>query len=170
MKVLRALTVRRMEIGVACLFLLLMGPVVWESLRLGAGFGGHVAGAPVVGPRPGFFPFLMAALIVLGAIGVLVPAVKDRSSHVPFLPERQGVVDLLQVGIPVMAAISLVPLLGLYLVAAAYIIGFAVWYGRVRWYVAVPVGVALPLTVWWVLEQKFRLMMPKSPFYPSIPF
>jgi putative tricarboxylic transport membrane protein len=158
-----------MEIGVACLFLLIVSPVVWESLRLGAGFGGHVAGSPVVGPRPGFFPLVMAGLVTLGAVGVLAQAMR-QPSRTRFLEEPQGVTDLVQVGIPVAIAISLVPFLGLYLVAAAYISGFAVWYGRIRWYIAVPVGVALPLAVWWVLEQSFRLMMPKSPFYPSIPF
>ena len=158
-----------MEIGVACVLLLIVSPVIWESLRLGAGFGGHVAGAPVVGPRPGFFPLVMASLVALGAVGILAQAMRDRS-RTPFFEERQGIVDLLQVGVPVAVAISLVPFLGLYLVSAAYISGFALWYGGVRWYIAVPVGVALPMTVWWVLEQTFRLMMPKSPFYPSIPF
>lgn len=158
-----------MEIGVACLLLLFVSPIVWESIRLGAGFGGHVAGAPVVGPRPGFFPLLMAGLVALGAVGVLVQAVRDRSST-PFLEERQGIVDLMQVGIPLVAAIGLVPFMGLYIVSAVYIIGFALWYGRIRWYIAAPVGVALPVTVWWVLERTFRLIMPKSPFYPSLPF
>ena len=146
-----------------------MIPVMWESIRLGAGFGGHVAGAPVVGPRPGFFPIVMAGLVILGALGVLIQALMERSST-PFLEERQGVMDLIQVGLPVVVAVGVVPFLGLYIVSAVYIIGFALWYGGVRWYFAVPVGLALPLTVWWVLEETFRLMMPKSPWYPSIPF
>jgi putative tricarboxylic transport membrane protein len=170
MRFLHSLSFRKMEVGVACLLLLLMTPIVWESIRLGAGFGGHVAGSPVVGPRPGFFPLMMAGLVTLGVLGVLAQALRDRRSSAPFLEERQGVVDLLQVGIPVVVAAALVPFLGLYIVSAVYIIGFALWYGRVRWYVAAPIGLALPVTVWWGLEVTFRLIMPKSPWYPSIPF
>jgi putative tricarboxylic transport membrane protein len=167
---LRHVTMRGMEIGVACLLLLLMVPVAWESLRLGAGFGGHVAGAAVVGPRPGFFPAVMMVLVTIGALAVLVQAVKDRSNTTPFLGEPQGVVDLLRVGIPMLLAIGLVPFLGLYIVAAVYVISFGLWYERLRWYVVVPIGLGLPGTVWWLLEQQFRLIMPKSPWYPSIPF
>ena len=170
MRALRALTVRRMEVGIACLFVLLMSPVVWESFRLGAGFGGHLAGSPVVGPRPGFFPFVMASLVTLGALAVLVQVIRDPSNREPFLAEPQGITDLMQVGIPMMLAIALVPFLGLYIVSAVYIIGFGLWYERLRWYVVVPIGLALPGSVWWVLEQTFRLIMPKSPWYPAIPF
>jgi putative tricarboxylic transport membrane protein len=168
MRFLQKVTYRGMEIGVACFLLLLMGLVLWESIRLGPGFGGSVAGSPVVGPRPGFFPFAMAVLVTFGAVVVLVQVWRERDTRA-FLPEAQGVADLIQVGVPVIVAIALVPLLGLYIVAAAYVIAFGLWYERLRWYVVVPVGLALPGLVWWVLEQNFRLLMPKSPWYPAIP-
>ncbi|MFQ5860874.1 MAG: hypothetical protein ACE5IG_04905 [Dehalococcoidia bacterium] len=137
-------------------------PLFLESIRLGPGW-------ERAGPQPGLFILIMSAIVALGALGVLWQVLKGQQSS-PFFEERQGVIDLAKVGIPVALAIGVAPYLGFYLLTVLYTGIFSLWYGRVRWYVGFPLGLLLAYGAYFGLEKSFKLFLLKSIWYPAIPF
>jgi hypothetical protein len=61
--------------------------------------------------------------------------------------------------------------LGFYLMLPLYLGLFAWWYGGFRWYFVFPASIALSYGLYLVLDQVFRILMPKSPWYGgALPF
>jgi hypothetical protein len=57
------------------------------------------------------------------------------------------------------------------MMVAAYSAGFIIWYGRYRWYVVIPLAILFAYALFQILENFFRIFMPKSMFYTdSFPF
>jgi hypothetical protein len=156
---------RAVEIGFVVCLLLLSVMLFWESLRLGPGWGPS-------GPQPGFFPFTLTVLMVLGALGVLYINVYRHPIMTPFFTVSHEVEDLLKVGIPIAVAVLLIGWLGIYITAGLYLAFFMAWYGKFRWYSALAGGIILPVVLWLVLREGFNISMPMSVFYRSgtLPF
>jgi hypothetical protein len=52
-----------------------------------------------------------------------------------------------------------------------YTTGFIIWYGRYRWYAVIPGVLLFAYGLFRILENFFRVFMPKSMFYSdSFPF
>lgn len=130
-----------------------------EVRELGSGWGDN-------GPQPGFFPFGLALVMSLAAIGAFAQALIRKDSR-PFFEVRQEIVDLLKVGLPLALAIASVPWLGLYIMCALYITLFAWWYGRFRWYSSLAAGPAVAFALYLILFRGFHISMPKSIWYSS---
>jgi hypothetical protein len=60
--------------------------------------------------------------------------------------------------------------LGFYLATALYMGFFAVYLGRYKWYQSLASAVITPLAIYVMFEIGFKLLLPKSIFYPGIPF
>lgn len=150
-------TYQAVEIGFLVLVGLLGALVLSDSLRLGPGWGEQ-------GPQPGFFPFALTVLMLLGAAGVLVATIRSPDRR-PFFEAREEVQDLLKVGIPLLFAIAAVRWLGLYVTSGIYLAFFMAWYGRFRWYQALAGGIVLSLLLWLSLRVGFNIPMPMSVFY-----
>ena len=141
-----------------CAALLGLGVVLFnEAIRLGPGWGEQ-------GPRPGFVPFVLTTMMVVGAIGVAITNYFKPDLR-PFFEVSQEVVDLLQVGLPVFLVVYLIPWLGIYITAGLYMGFFMAWYGRFRWQVALVGLVVFPLVLWIILSKLFGLPLPMSVFY-----
>jgi hypothetical protein len=70
-----------------------------------------------------------------------------------------------------LAAVFLVETVGFYMMVTAYSAGFIIWYGRYRWYLVIPLAILFAYGLFQVLENFFRIFMPKSMFYSdSFPF
>ena len=151
------LTYGAVEIAVAALLAALGGLIIYESVRLGPGWGEQ-------GPQPGFFPFTLAILLAAAALGVLVKSVKAPDTQ-PFFEVQQEVTDLLKVGIPIFVAIAILRWAGLYITSGLYVTFFMAWYGKFRWHEALAGGIALPVILWLVLRHGFNIAMPMSVFY-----
>lgn len=158
------LTYGTMETVVAFVLVALGGLIISEAVHLGWGWGEQ-------GPQPGFFPFTLAIIMTIAALGVLLKSwtTPDRQ---PFFEVQQEVVDLLKVGFPIFAAIVLLRWGGLYITSGLYLAFFMAWYGKFRWYEAIAGGIALPAVLWLVLRHGFNIAMPMSVFYRSgiLPF
>ncbi len=150
-------TQNAVEIAVAIALLALAGLLVYESLRLGPGWGEQ-------GPHAGFFPFILTMMAIIGTLGVLVMAVRSPRTA-PFFEVNQEVVDLLKVGLPILATIFAMRWLGLFISAGLYIGLFMAWYGRFRWYSALAGAIVLPFALWLTLIKGFNISMPMSMFY-----
>jgi putative tricarboxylic transport membrane protein len=158
-------SVKAVEIATAVVLVGLGVLIFWESMRLGPGWGAS-------GPQPGFFPFVLTVMLLLGTLGVVYVHIYRHPDLRPFFEVRQEVADLLKVGIPIAVAVVAVRWLGLYMTSGLYLGIFMAWYGRFRWWQAVLGGFLLPVALWLLLRQGFNISMPMSVFYRSgiLPF
>jgi putative tricarboxylic transport membrane protein len=159
------MTHRAVETGIV-VFLLISGVVIFaESLRLGPTWGES-------GPQAGFFLFVLSIAMMVGTLGVAYVNAYRHPDMRPFFEAPQEVEDLLKVGLPILALVLLIPLLGIYAGAGVYLAFFMAWYGKFRWYSALAGGILLPAVLWIMLREGFNISMPMSAFYRSniLPF
>ncbi len=140
--------------------LLCLGLVVgFDSLRLGSGWSAE-------GPQAGFFPFLMAVLVVVGCVMVVRQAVKGTSSvkgSKRFVPAG-AMKPVLTVLIPAVLMVLLTEVVGLYLAAMLYLIGYIRVVGGYGWRTVLPIGILTPLAFYVVFEKLFLIPMPMGMF------
>jgi hypothetical protein len=145
------------EVVVATLFLLLGALVIYDSLRLGVGW------QEVHGPRPGYFPFYVGAIICVSAVINILRALTIR-------PERDrafvGVAQLklvLSVLIPTAIYAAVVGWIGIYVASALFIAFFMRWLGRYAWWKLAAVAIGTSVAVYLFFEVWFKVPLPKGP-------
>ncbi len=113
----------------AALLMLLSATVIYDALRLGAGWGSE-------GPQSGFFPFWLAILLAAVSIVLFVQALRIRSQEAFVTWPR--FVPVLKVLGPLAGFILITdppgpwPGLGLYVAAGLYLGFYMRWVGRPR--------------------------------------
>ncbi|MGH7390491.1 MAG: tripartite tricarboxylate transporter TctB family protein [Candidatus Rokuibacteriota bacterium] len=136
------------------------GVVIYDAARLGIGWG-------VEGPRSGFFPFWLAALLTVVGLAIFVQSLRRRVST-PFVTRVQ-LVPVLKVLLPIAAFVAVTDPpgpwsgLGLYVAAALYIGAYMRWVGGHGWLAVAAVSVLVPVVAFVVFEQWFLVPMPKGP-------
>ncbi|MEX1080544.1 MAG: tripartite tricarboxylate transporter TctB family protein, partial [Halofilum sp. (in: g-proteobacteria)] len=91
------LTNKWMDVITLGLLLLLGVFVTYQSYNLGPGYGPQ-------GPEPGFWPFWLAVLYMVGGTVALVLTIVNPDDK-PFFEAKQEVIDLVSVGTPVLAVV-----------------------------------------------------------------
>jgi putative tricarboxylic transport membrane protein len=128
--------------------------VVWDSLRLGIGWGSD-------GPQSGFFPFWLAVLL-MASCAIIGLQARRRTSMTPFLT-RERLVPVLATLLPSAGFVVLTQFIGLY-VASALFMGFYMrWIGRYAWVPVALVSVLFPVVTFVIFEIWFLVPMPKGP-------
>jgi putative tricarboxylic transport membrane protein len=151
---------RAADLLTAAFLALLGGVVLYDAARLGIGWGSE-------GPRSGFFPFWLAALLVAISAGVFVQALA-RGAGRPFATRRK-LVPVLKVLVPLAGFIFVTDPpgpwsgLGLYIAAAIYIGFYMRWVGRHGWLPVAALSVAVPVVAFVIFERWFLVPMPKGP-------
>jgi putative tricarboxylic transport membrane protein len=144
----------------AALLMLLSTTVIYEALRLGAGWGSE-------GPQSGFFPFWLALLLALASIILFVQALRIRSEE-PFVT-RERFVPVLKVLGPLAGFILITDPpgpwsgLGLYVAAGLYLGFYMRWVGRHDWRTVVALAPPVPVITFLIFETWFLVPMPKGP-------
>jgi putative tricarboxylic transport membrane protein len=144
----------------AALLMLLSTTVIYEALRLGAGWGSE-------GPQSGFFPFWLALLLALASIILFVQALRIRSEE-PFVT-RERFVPVLKVLGPLAGFILITDPpgpwsgLGLYVAAGLYLGFYMRWVGRHDWRSVVALATSVPVITFLIFETWFLVPMPKGP-------
>ncbi len=154
---------KTVDILVASVILCIGLIVGFDSFRMGVGWG-------MDGPKPGFFPFVMAALVVIGCLIVFRQAVKGTSSvkgSKPFVPEG-GMKPVLTVLIPACGMVLLTEVVGLYIAAMIYLIAYIRFVGEFRWRTVLLVSIPIPLISYWVFDKVFLIPMPMGMFGAQI--
>lgn len=138
-------------------------------------FDSRAAWSPAPGTAPGdvgaaWYPFWAAAIM-----GASCAFVGYRSLVLP--QPKEGVFSsagsaaaVLKLVLPMVTYAISFAWLGFYLATALYMGGFAAFIGRYKWHWALLSGIATPLAIYLMFEVGFRLTLPKSVFYPGIPF
>jgi putative tricarboxylic transport membrane protein len=142
---------------VAALFFIFGALVVYDSLRLGAGW------QEVHGPRPGYFPFYIGSLICVAAVvnfvrALLLPA--DRNKTFVQVGQLKLVLTVL---IPTAIYAALVTWIGIYASSVLFIGFFMRWLGKYPWWKVVAVSVGTVVVFYLVFEIWFKVPLPKGP-------
>jgi hypothetical protein len=145
---------RAADLITASVLMLLGGVVLYDAARLGIGWGTD-------GPKSGFFPFWLAALMVLMCAVIVVQAA-SRSSIRPFVTRAQ-LGPVLKVLWPAAAMVVLTQFIGLYVASALYLGFYMRWVGRHSWFAVLLIGIGIPVATFLVFEKWFLVPMPKGP-------
>jgi hypothetical protein len=145
---------RTADLVTASLLMLLGGVVIVDAIRLGIGWGTD-------GPKSGFFPFWLAAILVATCALIVGQAARRRATK-PFVTRAQ-LRPVLAVLWPAVAMVVLTQFIGLYVASALYIGFYMRWIGHHRWSAVVAVAVLVPIATFLVFEKWFLVPMPKGP-------
>lgn len=151
---LRGLSRRSVEFGVAMVLMALAGLVIWDNLRIGAGWGD-------AGPQAGYFPLRVG--VALGACGVAVFWQAMREPRGELFATWLQLKRVVQVLVPLTVYVALIAPLGIYVASAIFIAAFMVFAGRYAWWKAVLTGVAANLFMFYIFELQFMVPLPKGP-------
>lgn len=157
------MTTKAVDILVAAIILCVGLVVAVDTFRMGSGWG-------MDGPRPGFFPFAMAVLVVVGCVMAIRQAVKGTSSVKGaklFVPAG-GMKPVLTVLIPACGMVLLTEVVGLYVSAMIYLTGYIRLVGGFRWRTVLLVSILIPLIAYWVFDKVFLIPMPMGMFGAQI--
>jgi putative tricarboxylic transport membrane protein len=140
--------------------MLLAGVVLYDALRLGAGWGSD-------GPQSGFVPFWLALLLLLVSCIIFIQTLLRAPG--PSFVTRAKLRPVLQVLLPVAGFVVLIDPpgppngLGLYVAAAIYLAFYMRWVGSHDWRAVVALSVLVPVVTFVVFEHWFLVPMPKGP-------
>jgi putative tricarboxylic transport membrane protein len=128
--------------------------VVWDSLRLGIGWGSD-------GPQSGFFPFWLAVLLLVSCAAIAWQAWR-RASRTAFVT-REQLKPVLTTLLPSAGFVVLTQFVGLYVASALFMTFYMRWVGRYGWVAIVLAAVLFPVLTFVVFETWFLVPMPKGP-------
>ncbi|HXK29867.1 MAG TPA: tripartite tricarboxylate transporter TctB family protein [Candidatus Binatia bacterium] len=151
---------RTADLVTAALLMALGGIVIYDAVRIGVGWGDE-------GPRSGFFPFWLAALMVAISAAIIIQALVSRSKK-PFVT-RDRFVPVFKVLAPIAGFIVVTDPpgpwsgLGLYVAGGLYLGFYMRWVGRHDWRSVVALSFAVPVITFFIFESWFLVPMPKGP-------
>ena len=151
-----AIRTRAAEIAVAAFFFALGALVIYDSQRLGAGWGDD-------GPRPGYFPFYVGLIICIAALvnaarALLVPAAKNKA-----FVEVEQLKMVLTVLIPTAIYVGAVTWIGIYVSSTVFIAFFMRWLGKYAWWKVAAVSLGASVLFFLIFEKWFQVPLPKGP-------
>jgi putative tricarboxylic transport membrane protein len=148
-------TSRSVEIGTA-LFILVFGlVVVTGSLQAGIGWGAE-------GPKAGFFPFYVGAIIVIGsAVNVGLVWLNEPRGRV--FADWGQLLKVASVAVPTAFYVALIPFIGIYVASMLLIALFMAWLGHYRWPLVAVIALGMPLVTFVIFEMWFLVPLPKGP-------
>lgn len=157
---------RTMDVATALFFMAVGGLVIWDSIRLGMGWGDY-------GPDPGYFPFYIGAIMVfaggLTAATALFSPETKASGDEPFVT-RSRFKSVLMVFVPTAIYVLLMGYIGLYTAAALFISTFMVVNGKYPILKTLPYAIIVPICVFVMFEIWFLVPLPKGPIEAMLGF
>ncbi len=159
------MSMRAADFLVAIIILAIGVLVGVDAIRLGYGWG-------MEGPKAGFFPFLMAVILVLGCVVILKQAYEGKGtakSNKPLTPP-EAVKPVLVVLLPAIGMLVLTEIVGLYVAAIVYLTGYIRWVGGFKWRTTLLISILVPIGFYIVFDKIFLIPMPQGLFGGSLGF
>jgi putative tricarboxylic transport membrane protein len=150
----------RIEIAFALMLAALGALAIWDSLRLGTGWGQD-------GPRSGFFPFWIGAILILVSLFNVLQAFLKRSEGAVFVHTHELKL-VATIAIPAAVFIAVIPFVGIYVASASLIIAFMRWLGGYGWLFSAALGLGVSATFFVVFEIWFLASLPKGPLETAL--
>ena len=120
------------------------------------------------GLGPGFYPFWAAFVVLASAAWVGYGALTKPQPAEGAYTERRAILAVATLGIPMIAALLLIPYLGFYIVTGVYMGLFAAAIGKYKWYWVIAITIGFPLVIYFAFEKAFLVSLPKSIFYEMV--
>jgi hypothetical protein len=159
----RGVTMRTMEIATSLAFAFAGAVAIWDSARLGAGWGAD-------GPQSGYFPFWIGLLLVLASAANLVPVARAAQrgedaggGTAPMFLTWEQARTVATVFVPTTIYVAAIPFTGIYVASAVLVAWFMVRLGGFALLRAIPAGIATALVTFVVFEIWFLVALPKGP-------
>ena len=144
------------EIVVAAVFLLLGAIIIFDSVRLGIGWGED-------GPQAGYFPFYVALIICLASLANLVRALMVRPEKSKAFVEIGQLKLVLAVLVPTAIYAALIDWLGIYVASILFVGIFMRWLGKYEWWKVLAVSIGNSVFFFLIFEIWFSIPLPKGP-------
>ncbi|HTH93748.1 MAG TPA: tripartite tricarboxylate transporter TctB family protein [Rhodocyclaceae bacterium] len=146
---------KTMELVTAFIILAFGSVVMWDSYRIGAGWG-------VDGPESGSFPFYVGLLIVISAIVTIVNAVRQSAEEAGEFVGMSELKMVMAVLIPTVIYVIAIDQIGIYVASSIFIAVFMVWQGKFSVLKSAVVAVAVNVFFFMMFEVWFKIPLPKG--------
>jgi hypothetical protein len=158
----RGIGVMPMELITALALAGIGGAAIWDSLRIGAGWGDD-------GPQGGYFPMLLGVGLVLASLGNMVLALRPAARGRVFVSWEQSR-HVASVLVPTVIYVGLIGVLGIYLASVLLILYFMRVLGKFGWAAAFGISLATMLVFFCTFELWFLVPLPKGPIEQALGF
>jgi putative tricarboxylic transport membrane protein len=145
-----------MELAVAALIFGIGALGVYDSYRLGSGWGSD-------GPRAGYFPFRIGVIICLCALFIFISALRHRGELRANFIEPKQIQPVLTVLVPSVIYVLCIEYLGIYVASSLFVALFMKFVGRFPWWKSLLVAVLMSIFTFYIFEKKFLVPLPKGP-------
>ena len=154
-----AVSTRTLEIITAVFFLVLGVVVMWDSQRLGAGWGND-------GPQSGYFPFYIGLLMTIATLANLVSALRQKKSE--SFVSRPRLKLVMAIFLPCLVYLAVMQMLGLYVSSAIFIAVFMRWQGKFSVLKSVLTGISTSMVLFLMFEIWFKVPLLKGPLEAAL--
>lgn len=155
------ISIRSMDILVACFFIVFGAIVMWDSHRIGSGWAED-------GPESGSFPFYVALIIVLSSIVTIINAVKDKEAAEETFVEGGQLMLVMQILIPSLLFVIATVYIGIYVSSVIFIFCFMLLLGKFSVVKSLMVAIPVPVFFFFMFEVWFKVPLPKGPLEAMI--
>jgi len=151
-----AFRLRSAEIGIALVFLVFAGLIIFDSIRQGARWLAE-------GPQPGYFPFYLGVLICAASLVTLVRALLMPVAQNRTFVQVGQLKLVLSVLVPSAVYVALVGWIGIYVSAVLFVALFMRWLGKYLWWKVAAVAIGHSVALFLIFEVWFLVPLPKGP-------
>lgn len=145
------------ELIVAALFMLISAIVIASSVREGAGWTEY-------GPAAGFVPFWYGVFMLVCSIWIFYDAIRLKTDESFFVSAR-GLWEAVRITFTATLLTLGIIYIGVYFSTFLYSILFARWLGKHRWVSVVAFGLIMTFAIYYGMEKGLKIDLPKSPLY-----
>ncbi len=149
-----AASTRTLEIVTAIFFLIVGSVVMWDSQRIGSGWGAD-------GPQSGYFPFYVGLLMNIASAVNLLLAFKSSSSE-SFVSKPQ-IKLVMAIFLPCLVYVAVMQWLGLYVASLIFIAIFMRWQGKFSYLKSVVTATSVVVVLFLMFEIWFKVPLIKGP-------
>ena len=154
-----AASTRTLEIVTALSFLVVGSLVMWDSSRIGAGWGAY-------GPQSGYFPFYIGLLMNIASLMNLVLAV--RSSNAKSFVSRPAIKLVLAIFLPCLVYVAVMQWVGLYVASVIFIAMFMRWQGKFSIFKSSLTSLSVVAVLFVMFEIWFKVPLIKGPLEAAL--
>ena len=145
---------RTLEIITAIFFLAVGSIVMWDSSRIGAGWGAD-------GPQSGYFPFYIGLLMNIASAANLALAFKSGKTE--SFVSRPELKLVLAIFLPCLVYVAVMQWLGLYVASFTFIATFMRWQGKFSLLKSVLTSAIVVVVLFVMFEIWFKVPLIKGP-------
>jgi putative tricarboxylic transport membrane protein len=151
---------RKGEIIIAGLFMVLSGIIIAECFRLGFGW------EPQAGPQAGMVPFYLALLMGGCSAYVMYLGIKgEKKEDDNFFINKQGMMEAIKIAVTALLFSIILVYAGVYFAMLIYAPLFVRWLGKHKWSTVILFTVGIVLFIYFGMEVGLKIPLPRSPLY-----